>query len=498
MLILLGIRHVYAQDSVVYEPSGLELEQTMRLFQLQNEFYESPALKPHQHTFSYSQIFGQYNDQQNDLYIYQLGNGQKSWQILSESYQKPGKDQALWGKAYYANKKLLGINYNESLDYEIIYPYVMADTIGGDLQSETYFFEGGYANRWKTLTYGFSGGFRGVQAYRDHDPRPKNTVSDLYLKMSVGKMLSPIYEISVDLTGGLYKQRNQLTFVNELGAPYISQEAGFGVYNNLISGSNNTAYINGQRIRSQLNIVPVTKNGLAMQLAIEDFSFHKQLSSIVDNIADANEKKLYAAIGYLRQSDQNHSLIQFVFEHNRREGVEAKFSNSGNSTSITKIAEDLRFLNRGLIACLNAGYGTLHPHTAWTISANVAYKQNEATYADPNRRIDVSNVSASLEIGGLHHYHKTTVNAVLSIQKNSNLSEQYQWEQVKTGSGVEKMLQSTYTYLSANYWKLEASFGAFHPLTYKLKGFIKLAGDYTRYAHPFNGHQLILSAGCIF
>jgi hypothetical protein len=35
--------------------------------------------------------------------------------------------------------------WNENADYDVIYPYVAADSIGGDMKFENYTFSGGYA-----------------------------------------------------------------------------------------------------------------------------------------------------------------------------------------------------------------------------------------------------------------------------------------------------------------------------------------------------------------
>ena len=85
----------------------------------------------------------------------------------------------LWGNARYTTGKETGVVWNETADFELLYPYVMADSFGGDLSLQEYAFTGGYSGRAGKFTWGIEGSYRAALEYRNRDPRPKNIVSDL-------------------------------------------------------------------------------------------------------------------------------------------------------------------------------------------------------------------------------------------------------------------------------------------------------------------------------
>ena len=86
---------------------------------------------------------------------------------------------AVRGKVRYANGVKRGVLWNSSSDYSTLYPYVMADTVGGDLRKEEYVFSGGYTARRGRFHWGAEGAYRALHEYRQADPRPRNIVSDL-------------------------------------------------------------------------------------------------------------------------------------------------------------------------------------------------------------------------------------------------------------------------------------------------------------------------------
>ena len=109
--------------------------------------YLNPALNYYRYSDSYSSlsISGDWDNESRALNA-QEGDGWGGFKVAADSYVRMSDASRIWGNAYYHNGERKNVQWNESADYELIYPYVMADTIGGDIKSETYFFEGGYAD----------------------------------------------------------------------------------------------------------------------------------------------------------------------------------------------------------------------------------------------------------------------------------------------------------------------------------------------------------------
>ena len=131
-----------AQDSTI---APLVKEQTSAVVELRDDIYASPALRAYQRQNNYAQLAASFRRYTQHLYLQQEGRGNQNFTVHSETYQKLPKGLTLWGNAYYSSQRLYNVKFNETADYNIVYPYVMADSIGGDMKAETYAFTGGIA-----------------------------------------------------------------------------------------------------------------------------------------------------------------------------------------------------------------------------------------------------------------------------------------------------------------------------------------------------------------
>ena len=107
------------------------------------------------------------------------GTGLSEGQLNIATLVRLDSLSAVRGKVRYANGVKRGVLWNSSSDYSTLYPYVMADTVGGDLRKEEYAFSGGYTARRGRFHWGVEGAYRALHEYRQADPRPRNIVSDL-------------------------------------------------------------------------------------------------------------------------------------------------------------------------------------------------------------------------------------------------------------------------------------------------------------------------------
>jgi hypothetical protein len=81
------------------------------------------------------------------MYRQQLGNGNKGLTIKAQSFQKLKTHRFVWGNASYQNLKTNIVNWNETLDYERIAPYITADSVGGKLNLGALRVCGGYLEK---------------------------------------------------------------------------------------------------------------------------------------------------------------------------------------------------------------------------------------------------------------------------------------------------------------------------------------------------------------
>ncbi len=122
----------------------------------------------------------------------------------------------VFGEAGYTWGQSEGNRWVENADYELLYPYLTCDTIGGGMRSEQYSFRGGYRMAKHHIIWHLALQYRALQSYRSIDPRPKNKVADLRIDGSVG-YIDDRYAYSLVGQVGRYKQNNAISFYSEAG-----------------------------------------------------------------------------------------------------------------------------------------------------------------------------------------------------------------------------------------------------------------------------------------
>lgn len=493
--VFLGVAHAYAQDTTVR--SNRVMEQVSPITTLLTESYTSPSLYPFSRKYNYSLLAANLEDSKKDLYLRQEGSGNKALRINSESFLKNLNGISLWGKAYYTNEKVKQVNFNETLDYQYVYPYVMADTVGGDLNAETYHFGGGLSKKIGGLRYGIQGSFRGIQSYRDRDPRPKNISSDIDFSVSVAKELNKQKALSLDLKLRKYNQNNSLQFVNELGFPLVYHDAGLGVYNELLAGTRMQAYYKGLSLGAQLNFLPTDLKGLSVQLGFNRFNVDKELSSISTNISEAKENHAYLLLAYHSQV-QNHSfLVRLKGTYVKREGLEATFANTGD-VSLYKVSEEVRYDREKLNIKLDATYGKTAKSLSWFLGVDGAFGTDNERYILPDRFIDYQTASVGVFASLAKSVGKTTLSLDMRANQLKALNSDYSWGNIDTRKGIYQMLNANYAYLTSDVFSISSSLRADFPLNNKLGAFAKVKGMSARYVGDNKGSELLFSFGVLF
>ncbi|SOD12188.1 DUF6850 family outer membrane beta-barrel protein [Pedobacter xixiisoli] len=494
LIVFLSVANTYAQDTTYVNKVA---EQVSPLVTLRDEMYSSPALRPFYRNYNYALLAANLEKLDKDLYLKQEGSGYNSFRINSESFIKNITGISLWGKAYYNNEKIRQVNFNETLDYHYVYPYVMADTIGGDLNTETYYFGGGLSKKIGGLRYAFQGSFKGIQSFRNRDPRPKNISSDVNLSLSVAKELSKNKALSFDLNLQKYNQDNGLTFVRELGFPLVYHDAGLGVYNEILAGTRLQAYYKGSRLGAQLNFTPTNLNGFSAQLGYHQFQLSKELSSIIDNISEVNEDNIHLALAYHVQSQKQSFIVRLKGAFVKRDGIEATFANIG-STSLYKVAEETRYINEKINVQLNAIYGNTTNKLNWFVGLDGTFANYNENYILPDRFIDYQSLNLGAFISALRPIGKSILNLEFKANYLQILNSDYSWDNVKTNSGIYTMLSDNYEYLSSGTFIISAAARADLPMTSKINLFLKAKATQGTYSSRGNISELAFTVGCNF
>ena len=146
------------------------------------------------------------------------GSAESSFCADVRSLVRLDSSSAVSGKVGYLNGTRRKVLWNSSSDYLLLYPYVLADSVGGDLRREQYLFSGGWSARRGRWHYGLHGEYRALHEYRQVDPRPRNIVSDLGASVNGGTSVAGGYHIDAELSYRRYSQSQNEGFFNPKGA----------------------------------------------------------------------------------------------------------------------------------------------------------------------------------------------------------------------------------------------------------------------------------------
>ena len=186
--------------------------------------------------------------------------------------------------------------WNENADYDVIYPYVAADSVGGDMKFENYAFQG-ICKKLGAYTIGVTGSYRASMSYRDVDPRPKNTTANIALAIGGNKLIMDKFRIGAYLEGEKYTQKHYLSFVNSR-IPNDHNMSGLGNYNELLSGKLRQAYYEGWSYGGGIQIYDANSRNWYLNLSIRKFKLDKYLTEYTDlNASKVDEQQLGFSLG---------------------------------------------------------------------------------------------------------------------------------------------------------------------------------------------------------
>lgn len=85
-----------------------------------------------------------------------------------------GENSKTWGNAYFKKGKREKVEWNETSDYLMVYPYVVADSVGGDMDFEEYYFAGD-TRRNINVSLGGICQLRALIEYRENRSPPRTS-----------------------------------------------------------------------------------------------------------------------------------------------------------------------------------------------------------------------------------------------------------------------------------------------------------------------------------
>lgn len=316
-------------------------------------------------------------------FILQKGEGTLCGEAQVISYLHLSKHTTVWGSASYLTGKNRKISWSSTADYDILAPYILADSVGGDTRTEQYNFSGGYATQLGKWRIGGEVTFRAEQEYRNRDPRMRSVISDLTFKMG-GTYNLKDYQLGASVQGNIYRQSNDVDIYNELGGPSEYMMTGLGTYYQRFSGSETDIYYKGGGIGVLLSAAPLDEIGLYGDVAFRAFRYHRY-SDVYNSLplTTLYSDEVKANIGWKRAGEKHHIAFFGHFGFTRKHGDEHVAGNA--SAGVYPVIADLT-----MYRCYQANtyLGALYGRRAslsWNVEGRFGYLGNHDLYVYPAR-----------------------------------------------------------------------------------------------------------------
>jgi len=418
----------------------------------QRESLRNPAL----HRIGYQQSFSQLAlgidlQRQSRAFIPEKGDGYTLPYLKVNTYHHLNQRSTVWGEASYMTGRQHNIKWNSTSDYDLLQPYILADTLGGDTRRERYTISGGYATRINRCLLGGEMLVRAEQEYRGHDPRMRGIVTDLTLRIGGGYEFNR-YRLGAAVESEIYKQTNSVAFYREEGVIPEYQMTGLGTEYSRFSGDKRSIYYDGGAVALLLHASPVGDCGPYADVTLDEHRYHRKLAEYNSMpLTDLYVDHAGTTIGWKR--DNGSRLAAFAhLDYMRRTGNE-QVGGTSDARYFPVIACLTMYKNRLFDSYLSVLYG----NRGWNVVIAAGYQSQNEEYIYPHCEMDASHVYGKL--WGqcfLHASDKLLLTVDAHAAYLANVSDKMQMPFANMEEGVTRLIHHKHEFAKANYTMLDA------------------------------------------
>ena len=461
---------------------------------------ENPALQNGLFRMSFSEIEvgGDYSHAAQPL-LYQLGKGHLFGQVKARSYIRMSENSAVWGNASYRTGKRQKQKWNSTSDFLLLYPYVMGDTIGGDLSSERYTFSGGWVRRMKRLGLGADINFRAEHEYRTRDPRPRCIVTDL--SVSLGAMWQFCnYYMGATFGGRFYKQTNDVEFMREAGIIPEYQMVGLGADYQRFSGSFSSAYYKATGWTVGADLRPAIESGAYASAGFSHTPYKRVLTDVnALPISTLYLEKATLQTGWRYEGTTSAWRLFAEADYERRIGDE-NIAGNALANEYDVIGKMTMYRAHNATYCIGWGFTKKLDASNWTAIVKGGYNDYAADYEFPHRNMSLKKVYSEAQ-GQWQRLFKDgqTLSCTLSAAWYGNVDDAMTMPLASMDEARTELMNYTYASAKADIATANATVRFDIPLSVVgLKSvFATIAGGWTS-AGYYNSVALSMNVGVTF
>ena len=438
----------------------------------QIEAMRNPALHGSGYETSLSQLSLGIDIQRQSLaFVPEKGTGYTLPYIKVNTYRPLNKRSTVWGEASYTTGRQHDIKWNSTSDYDLMQPYILADTLGGDTRRERYAISGGYAIKLGRWAVGAEMLVRAEQEYRSHDPRMKGVVTDLTFRLGGGYVLNH-YRLGASIAGNIYKQTNSVMFYREEGVIPEYQMTGLGTLYSRFSGDKRSLYYDGGGVALMLHASPIGRSGVIADAQVSHHRYRRKLAEFNSMpLTDLYNQQASATVGWKRQARQRVAVLGHI-DYSSRTGNE-HIGGTSDARYFPVIACLTMYKSRRLDTHASALYGK----GKWHLALTAGYMSQSEKYVYPHRQMDQSHV-----YGGVQGqcYVRPASKWLLTLDASAfhyaHSSDKLQMPFANMDSAIVSLIEHKHKFANANYTDLAANVRADYALGHSRYGLYVTAG----------------------
>lgn len=417
------------------------------------ESLRNPALHGTLYKRSFSQLaLGIDLERQSMAYVPEKGKGYTLPYLKVNTYHHLNERSAVWGEASYMTGRQHDIKWNSTSDYDLLQPYILADTLGGDTRRERYSISGGYAMHLTRWHLGAEMLVRAEQEYRGHDPRMRGIVTDLTLRLGAGYDLGR-YHMGASVEGNIYKQTNSVAFYREEGVIPEYQMTGLGTEYSRFSGDKRSLYYDGGGVALSLHASPMSQRGMYGDITVEEHRYHRKLAEYNSMpLTDLYNERATATIGWKREDARRRIAAFGHIDYSRRTGNEHI-----GGTSDARYFPVIGCLTMYKGHLLHGHIGALYGKGRWNVVLTVGYKSQNEEYIYPHREMNTSHAYGMLQGQCfLRPASRLLLTVDAHASYHANVSDKLQMPFANMSEGFSQLIRHKHKFASASYTDLGA------------------------------------------
>lgn len=415
-------------------------------------FGRSAALYWFRRNYSYTELDGkiEWRDEQ-DAYEPAAGEGNLQGSFNVDSYLRMGEKPVVFGGAEYVTGEKKNVCWNSASDYQLLYPYVLADSVGGSLRHEQYRFYGGYARVDGRFTYGLMASYRALQEYRQTDPRPRNITGDISADISAGWMFDR-YVVGLSAGVRIYKQQQSVEFYDANGANTSELHlTGLGTYYGRYSGTTYTSVrYRGNGWNASIAIVPENGDGWYAMACYRHIKTDYRLAMInMATLTSLQTRNTSIGVAWRKSSGKFGWVLGATGRYEHRSGEE-NIMGSGSSTDHQPLQGEPMYRRDAGEFQIQAILEWKGRNAAWNLRPYAGISFDLERYAYPERKMELSHTTAGIAARHLRQNGKWLWSIGAAGDFSANTGGKFNIPQKQTDERIYAYISHLYSRHSEN------------------------------------------------